>query len=118
MNGPKYVAPLTLRDIAQELGLHETTVSRIANSKYVQTEWGIFELRHFFTNSITGTGSGGSKYSKEGVKEIIKEIIESEHKRLTDQDIVGLLAKRGITLARRTVAKYRNELDFKSSFER
>jgi len=117
-NGPKYLAPLTLRDIAKELGIHETTVSRIANGKYVQTEWGIFEIRHFFTNSITGTGSGGSRYSKEGVKEIIKEIIESEHKRLSDQDIVKLLAKRGIPLARRTVAKYRNELDLKSSFER
>ena len=117
-NGLKYLAPLTLRDIAQELGLHETTVSRIANSKYVQTEWGIFEIRHFFSNSISGTGSGGSKYSKEGVKEIIKEIIELEHARLSDQDIVGLLAKRGIALARRTVAKYRNELDLRSSFDR
>ena len=118
VNGPKFLAPLTLNDIAQELGLHVATVSRIASSKYVQTEWGIFELRHFFTNSITGTGSGGSRYSKEGVKEIIKEIIESEQVRLSDQDIVGLLAKRGITLARRTVAKYRNELDLKHSFGR
>ena len=118
MNGYKYLAPLTLKDIAQEIGLHETTVSRMANGKYVQTEWGIFELRHFFTNSITGPGSGGSRFSKEGVKEIIREIIESEHIRLTDQDIVGLLAKRGITLARRTVAKYRNELDMGSSFDR
>ena len=125
MNGPKYLAPLTLRDIAEELGLHETTVSRIANNKYMQTEWGIFELRYFFSNSISGTGSGGSKYSKKGVKEIIREIIMSEQKRktnskspLSDQDIVGLLAKRGITLARRTVAKYRNELDLGSSFDR
>ena len=118
MNGPKHLAPLTLGDIAQELGLHATTVSRIANSKYVQTEWGIFELRHFFTNSITGTGSGGSCYSKEGVKETIREIIASEQARLSDQDIVRLLAKRGIALARRTVAKYRNELDLRSSFDR
>ena len=118
VNGPKHLAPLTLGDVAQELGLHATTVSRMANGKYVQTEWGIFELRHFFTNSITGTGSGGSRYSKEAVKEIIREIIESEQARLSDQDIVGLLAKRGIALARRTVAKYRNELDFKPSFDR
>ena len=82
MNGPKFLAPLTLRDIAQELALHETTVSRTANGKYMQTEWGIFELRHFFTNSISGTGSSGSRYSKEGVKEIIKELIISEHMRL------------------------------------
>ena len=118
MNGPKYLSPLTLRDIAQELGIHETTVSRTANGKYMQTEWGIFELRHFFSNSISGTGSGGSIYSKKGVKEIIREIIESESGRLSDQDIVGFLAKRGITLARRTVAKYRKELDLGSSFSR
>ena len=118
VNGPKYLAPLTLMDIAQELGIHLATVSRIANGKYVQTEWGIFELRHFFTNAISGTGSGGSRYSKEGVKEIIKEIIESEQMRLSDQDIVELLAKRGIALARRTVAKYRNELDLRPSFDR
>jgi RNA polymerase sigma-54 factor len=117
-NGPKHLAPLTLRDIAQEIGLHETTVSRTANGKYMQTEWGIFELRYFFTNSITGTGSGGSKYSKEGVKEIIREIIGEEKARLSDQDIAGLLAKRGIILARRTVTKYRNELDFGTSFDR
>ena len=118
MNGPKYLAPLTLRDIAQELGLHETTVSRTANNKYMQTEWGIFELRHFFTNSISGTGSGGSRYSKKGVKEIIREIIGSDQMRLSDQDIVDILAKRGINLARRTVAKYRSELDLGSSFNR
>ena len=118
MKGPKYLAPLTLKDIAQELALHETTVSRTANGKYMQTEWGIFELRHFFSNSISGTGSSGSSFSKEGVKEIVKEIINSENKRLSDQDIVGLLEKRGISLARRTVAKYRNELNLGSSFDR
>jgi len=118
MDGPKYLAPLTLRDIAQEIGVHETTVSRTANGKYVQTEWGVFELRHFFSNSIRGTGSGGSNYSKEGVKEIIKEIIESDSQRLSDQDISGLLSKRGITLARRTVAKYRREMDLGPSFVR
>jgi RNA polymerase sigma-54 factor len=117
-DGPRYLAPLTLRDIAGELALHETTVSRTANGKYMQTEWGIFELRHFFSNSITGTGSKGSKYSKKGVKEIIREIIISDQQSLTDQKIVELLAERGITLARRTVAKYRGELDLGSSFER
>jgi RNA polymerase sigma-54 factor len=117
-DGPKYLAPLTLRDISEEVGLHETTVSRAANGKYMQTEWGIFELRHFFTNSITGTGSGGSRYSKEGVKEIIKDMLKSDETRLSDKDITELLQKRGITLARRTVAKYRNELDLGSSYER
>jgi len=116
--GPKYLAPLTLKDIAQEIGVHETTVSRIANGKYVQTEWGIFEIRYFFTNSISGAGSSGSRYSKEAVKEIIREIIKSEEGSLSDQDIADLLAQRGIPLARRTVAKYRKELDLGSSYTR
>lgn len=118
INGPKYIAPLTQRDIAQELGVHEATVSRTANGKYMQTEWGIFELRHFFTNSIRGIGSAGSRYSKEGVKEIIREIISAEDRRLSDRDIADMLSRRGISLARRTVAKYRGELDLGSSFVR
>jgi RNA polymerase sigma-54 factor len=118
VNGPKFVAPLTLRDIARELGIHETTVSRTANGKYMQTEWGIFEIRHFFSNSISGTGSGGSRYSKEGVKEIIKELITGENRHFSDQEIAELLAERGIPLARRTVSKYRNELDLGSSYTR
>ena len=118
INGPKYLAPLTLRDIAGELGVHETTVSRTAHGKYMQTEWGIFELRHFFSNSISGVGSDGSRYSKEGVKEIIKEMISSEDRNLSDQEISGLLARKGIPLARRTVAKYRKELELGSSYSR
>jgi RNA polymerase sigma-54 factor len=118
VNGPKYLAPLTLRDIAREIGVHETTISRTANSKYMQTEWGIFEIRHFFSNSITGPGSGGSRYSKEGVKVIIREMISSENRHFSDQEISEILAKQGIPLARRTVAKYRNELDLGTSYTR
>jgi len=117
-NGPKYLAPLTLRDIAGELGIHETTVSRTANGKYIQTEWGIFELRHFFTNSINGIGSGGSRYSKGGVKEVIRELISTEENNMSDQEITRVLSMRGINLARRTVAKYRKELDLDSSYKR
>ena len=116
--GPKRLAPLTLKDVADEIGVHETTVSRIANRKYVQTDWGIFELRYFFTNSISGAGSRGSTFSKEGVKQVIKEIIEAEDSVLSDRDIVEVLARKGIKLARRTVAKYRGELDLGSSFGR
>ncbi|MDR2795818.1 MAG: RNA polymerase factor sigma-54 [Spirochaetaceae bacterium] len=123
IDGPKHLAPLTLRDIAAELNVHETTVSRAANGKYMQTEWGIFEIRYFFSNSISGAGSSGSRYSQEGVKEIIREMIEAESggqekRRLSDQDIVFLLAKHGIKLARRTVSKYRNQLDLGSSYRR
>ncbi|MDR0403873.1 MAG: RNA polymerase factor sigma-54 [Treponema sp.] len=116
--GPKCLVPLTLKDIAKEIGVHETTVSRTANGKYMQTEWGLYELRYFFTNSISGAGSGGSQYSKEGVKEILREIITEENRRLSDQELAGLLARRGISLARRTVAKYRGELDLGSSYSR
>ncbi|MDR0447598.1 MAG: RNA polymerase factor sigma-54 [Treponema sp.] len=112
--GPKYLGPLTLRDIAAELGVHETTISRISHGKYMQTEWGLFELRHFFSNSI-GSGSG---FSKEAVKEILKEIISGDGCHLSDHDLTEMLAQRGIALARRTVAKYRKELDLGSSYTR
>lgn len=116
--GPKHLAPLTLKDIAVEVGVHETTISRIAGKKYVQTDWGIFELRYFFTNSISGSGSRGSRFSKSGVKQVIKEIIENETAAMSDQDITDMLARKGIKLARRTVAKYRGELNMDSSFGR
>jgi RNA polymerase sigma-54 factor len=118
LNGPKYLAPLTLSDIARQLDVHETTVSRTANGKYMQTDWGIYEIRHFFTNSISGTGSSGSQFSKESVKEIIREIIQAENRILSDQDISALLSQKGIALARRTVSKYRRELDMGSSYTR
>ncbi len=120
IKGRKYLVPLTLKDIAEEVEVHETTVSRITTAKYVQTEWGIFELKHFFSNSISGAGSQGSRFSKEGVKEIIREILEDDNtdKHLSDQKISDLLKKQGINIARRTVAKYRNELDIDSSYRR
>jgi RNA polymerase sigma-54 factor len=120
MKGRKYLVPLTLKDIADEVEVHETTVSRITTAKYVQTEWGIFELKYFFSNSISGAGSQGSRFSKEGVKQIIKEIIEEDasERHLSDQKIADILKKQGINLARRTVAKYRNELDIDSSYRR
>ncbi|MDR0663522.1 MAG: RNA polymerase sigma-54 factor, partial [Spirochaetaceae bacterium] len=110
------------RDIALELDVHETTVSRAANGKFMQTEWGVFEVRHFFSNSINVAGSSGSRYSQQGVKEMIREILKSEitrsGPRLSDQEIVFQLAKRGVKLARRTVSKYRNQLGLGSSYRR
>jgi RNA polymerase sigma-54 factor len=119
LKGPKYLKPLTLKDIAGEIGVHEATVSRITSAKYVQTEWGIFSLKHFFSNSVAGTGASGSRFSKEGVKEIIREIIGKEGGgTLSDQKIVETLATQGISIARRTVAKYRGELAIDSSYQR
>jgi RNA polymerase sigma-54 factor len=118
--GPKYLVPLTLKDIAKEIGVHEATVSRVTSSKYIQTEWGIFELKYFFTNSVPGSGTEGTRFSKEGVKEMIREIIEAEgkEKHLTDKRILEVLYGKGVRIARRTVAKYRKELDIMSSYGR
>jgi RNA polymerase sigma-54 factor len=120
LKGPKFLVPLTLKDIAKEIGVHESTVGRISNGKYIQTEWGIYEIKYFFSNSISGAGSSGSRFSKEGVKQVIKEILEAEgsDKHLSDQKLSDLLSKRGINIARRTVAKYRKELDIASSYNR
>jgi RNA polymerase sigma-54 factor len=138
LKGPKYMRPLTLKDVAGEIGVHEATVSRITSSKYIQTEWGIFALKHFFSNSVPATGTSGGRFSKEGVKEIIREIIEQESAKetpqarggtrgeahgsggrgLSDQKIVEILAAKGVSLARRTVAKYRGELAIESSYQR
>ncbi|MDR2417518.1 MAG: RNA polymerase factor sigma-54 [Treponema sp.] len=116
--GPKYLRPLVLTEIADDLGLDESTISRAVRDKYLQTEWGVFELRYFFTNSISTVGVDKSHYSRIGVKEILKEIIEREQRHFSDQELVGMLAMRGIHVARRTVAKYRRELDFGSSYAR
>jgi len=118
--GPRFLKPLTLKDVAGEIGVHEATVSRITTNKYIQTDWGLFELKFFFTNSISGAGSSGSRVSKVAAKEVIKEILAEAgpEKRLSDQKLSDLLARRGINLARRTVAKYRNELDLPSSYQR
>ncbi|UCF99848.1 MAG: RNA polymerase factor sigma-54 [Spirochaetaceae bacterium] len=114
--GSKYLVPLSLKDIAAEVGVHEATVSRVTNGKYIQTEWGIFELKYFFTNQVPG----GGRFSKEGVKQMILEIVEEEGstKRLTDQKIGEILEGKGVRIARRTIAKYRKELDIMSSHHR
>ena len=118
-NGPGHLVPLTLNDIAAELGVHPATVSRVVNGKYVQSEWGIFELRRFFTNSISGSGSSGSSFSKEAVKAVIAQMLGEEGGgNLSDNEIAKQLELRGIPLARRTVAKYRKELDLGSSYAR
>jgi RNA polymerase sigma-54 factor len=108
--GPKYLKPLTLKDVSAALGLHESTISRITSSKYVQTPHGVFPLKYFFSNSMPAQGD--TKVSARSIKEIIKDIIEEEggKKHLSDQKIANILAKRGIKIARRTVAKYRKEL--------
>jgi RNA polymerase sigma-54 factor len=117
LNGPKSLAPLTLGRIAKKLGIHETTVSRAASGKYMETEWGIFEIRYFFTTQVSST-TGGTSFSKIAVKEILREIITGEDVSLSDNRLVSLLEERGVKVARRTVNKYRNELSISPSHRR
>ena len=121
LKGPEFLAPLTLKDISEQVGVHETTISRISNKKYVQTDWGIYEIKYFFSTAISMTDNKKNMVSRVSVKHIIKEIIEKKGKggNLSDQNIADFLKeKKGIKIARRTVAKYRKELDIASSYER
>lgn len=116
--GPKYLKTLTLKQIADEVGIHESTVSRSINGKYMQSPRGIFEIKYFFTSGVVG--NGGEGISSESIKTFIKEIVENEDSKapLSDQAIVGVLAERGIEISRRTVAKYRDEMNVPSSSKR
>jgi RNA polymerase sigma-54 factor len=109
--GVSCLKPLTMLQIAEVVGVHETTVSRAVSGKYIQTPRGIFEMKYFFTSGIkTANGVGMSNTS---VKDIISDMIKEEAtgKPLSDEEIVKLLAQKGIVIARRTVAKYRSELN-------
>jgi RNA polymerase sigma-54 factor len=115
--GPQYMKPLTQKLVAQEIGVHETTVSRISTAKWIDTDWGIIPIKKLFSSSV---GADGAEHSKQAVKEIIRQILEAHEgkKALSDQKISDLLKERGISVARRTVAKYRNELNIDPSFIR
>jgi len=103
--------PMILKDIAELVGMDISTISRVANSKYVQTNYGVFSLKYFFSESLS-TDSGEEVSSRE-VKKILSEAIENEHKRkpLTDDRLAELLNENGYNIARRTVAKYREQLN-------
>lgn len=106
--GVGHLKPLILRDVAEDIGRHESTVSRVTSNKYVYTPHGLFMLSYFFTNSVE-SNVGEEKISTENVKERIKDLISNEDKSnpLSDQDISEILMKENINIARRTVAKYR-----------
>lgn len=133
--GAKALKPLRLKDVSENIGVHETTVSRISNAKYIQCEWGLFEIKYFFSNAVkvqekkvnSDINSSSSKsqitkekvLSKESIKQELLSIIQKENgKNLSDQKLSEKLAERGINIARRTVAKYRKELNFESSYDR
>jgi RNA polymerase sigma-54 factor len=117
--GPKFLKPLTLRDVAEDISMHESTVSRVTSGKYVYTPHGIFELKYFFNSGLNCEG-GGEDIASKSVKEKIREIISSEgrEKPLSDQELMRLLQNQGIRIARRTVTKYRAQLGMLPSSKR
>ncbi len=108
--GVQYLKPLTLREVADVIGMHESTVSRVTNDKYVQTPRGVLPLKYFFSSGIST--DGGEDVSARGIKDKIEKLVKDEDPKdpLTDQAIVEILEKEGIRIARRTVAKYRDQL--------
>jgi RNA polymerase sigma-54 factor len=118
-NGVEYLRPLNLKAIADAIGMHESTVSRVTSNKYISTPRGLFELKYFFTASIA-SHSGGDAHSAEAVRFRIKQMIEREAENdiLSDDAIVERLKKSNVEIARRTVAKYRESLRIPSSVER
>jgi RNA polymerase sigma-54 factor len=105
--GPEAILPLTLREVADAIGVHESTVSRIVSGKYIQTPRGTFELKRLFAVRLEGAEVSGA-----AVRAMVKRLIEAEpaNAPLADDVIAGLLARQGIRIARRTVAKYRDQL--------
>src|SRR5678816_3133334 len=109
--GPALLKPMTMVQVAEVVGVHETTVSRAVSGKYMQTPQGLFEMKYFFTSGIkTASGEGMSNTS---VKDMIADLFKKENpqKPLSDQEVVKILGEKGIVIARRTVAKYRSELN-------
>ena len=102
--------PMTMLDIAELTGYDVSTISRVCNSKYVQTEFGIFPLKYFFSEAMTN--NEGEEVSTHEIKQLLSELIDNEDKQspLTDAELVDLLTKHGYKVARRTVTKYREQL--------
>jgi RNA polymerase sigma-54 factor len=108
--GIQHLKPLTLREVAEHIGMHESTVSRVTNEKFVQTPRGVLPLKFFFSSGLSTTG--GEDVSARGIKDQIQKLVEGEDPKspLTDQAIVAILLEQGVNIARRTVAKYRDQL--------
>jgi RNA polymerase sigma-54 factor len=116
--GVRKLKPLTLKQIADKIGMHESTVSRATAGKFVQTPRGVYELKYFFTSGVsTAEGEGASA---ESIKAKIRSMIDQEDSNnpLSDQKISEMLQEEGIRISRRTVAKYREELGIASSMQR
>jgi RNA polymerase sigma-54 factor len=119
LHGVQHLRPLNLKTIADAIGMHESTVSRVTANKYMATNRGIFELKYFFTSAIA-SADGGEAHSAEAVRHRIRQLIEAEMPNdvLSDDTIVEKLREAGIDIARRTVAKYREAMRIGSSVQR
>ena len=119
VHGVRHLKPLNLRAVAEAIGMHESTVSRVTANKYMLTPRGVFELRYFFTTAIA-SAEGGEAHSSEAVRDRIRALIEAELpvQVLSDDTIVDLLKENGVDIARRTVAKYREGMNIPSSVQR
>jgi RNA polymerase sigma-54 factor len=119
LHGIQHLKPMIRRDIAEAIGMHESTVSRVTTNKYMATPRGLFELRYFFSAAIQGANGTGS-HSAESVRSRIKELVDAEpaDEILSDDRLVAILQRQGIDIARRTVAKYRESLKIPSSVQR
>ena len=131
LNGPGHLAPLTQREFAKMINVHESTVSRIAESKFLRCEWRTFPIKYFFTKALASTKtkneeneetkSVAENISTDSVKIEIEKLLKTQkpgEKKLSDQKIADILAEKGIKIARRTVSKYRTQLNIASSYER
>ncbi|NMA01259.1 MAG: RNA polymerase factor sigma-54 [Clostridia bacterium] len=116
--GDKYLAPLSLKDVALEIGVHESTVSRAIANKYIQTPRGLFEMKYFFSTGLQT--KSGDKISAQSIKKRIEDLVATENpkKPYSDQQIANILKDKGIQIARRTVAKYREELGILAAKQR
>jgi RNA polymerase sigma-54 factor len=119
LHGIQHLKPMIRRDIAEAIGMHESTVSRVTTNKYMATPRGLFELRYFFSAAIQGA-NGADSHSAESVRSRIKELVDSEpaDEILSDDRLVAILQQQGVDIARRTVAKYRESLRIPSSVQR
>ena len=116
--GPEAMKPLILADIAEQVDLHESTISRVTNRKYLATPRGLYELKYFFSSHV-GTASGG-EVSSTAIRALIRKVTAEENPRkpLSDSKIAAILSEQNINVARRTVAKYRESLSIPPSNER
>lgn len=117
-HGVSYLKPLVLRDVAEAVGLHESTISRVTNNKYISTPRGVFELKYFFNTALEG--ASGISYASTSVRHRIQSLVLEENPKnpLSDERIAQILSQEGVEIARRTVAKYREMLRIPPAFQR